>query len=299
MTLTKCVREVERQLLDAKLFFGHGTDNAFDEAAWLVMSAVGIDPGAGQVDWQQVLNAPQQSAVKQLAETRIETRKPLAYLIKQAWFAGHEFYIDERAIIPRSHLGEWIPGRLEPWLGRTPVKAALDLCAGSGCIAVAIALAFPEVKVDAVDVSSVALEVAAINIKQHAMGQRVRLLQGDLFNAIAEAARYDLIVCNPPYVSDRSMKVLPPEHCFEPKMALAGGSDGLHFVHRVLTEAHRYLKKKGRLFVEAGSAADAVEKTWPSVPFTWLASLTGKSGVLTLTAGELDSYGEHLHRREQ
>ena len=297
MTLADWVGQVERQLVDAELFFGHGTDSAFDEAAWLVMSAAGIDPGAVPVDWQQALSDAQQSAVKQLAERRIETRKPLAYLVKQAWFAGHEFYIDERAIIPRSHLGEWIPGRFEPWLGRTPVKAVLDLCTGSGCIAVAVALAFPEAEVDAVDISTAALEVAAINIEQHALGQRIRLLQGDLFHAIAEAVRYDLIICNPPYVSDQSMASLPPEHCFEPRLALAGGRDGLDFVHRVLTEARRHLKKTGRLFVEAGSAA-AVEKTWPNVPFTWLAALTGESAVLTLTAAELDGYGEHIMRPE-
>ena len=297
MTLADWVGQVERQLVDAELFFGHGTDSAFDEAAWLVMSAAGIDPGAEPVDWQQALSDAQQSAVKQLAERRIETRKPLAYLVKQAWFAGHEFYIDERAIIPRSHLGEWIPGRFEPWLGRTPVKTVLDLCTGSGCIAVAVALAFPEAEVDAVDISTAVLEVAAINIEQHALGQRIRLLQGDLFHAIAEAVRYDLIICNPPYVSDQSMASLPPEHCFEPRLALAGGRDGLDFVHRVLTEARRHLKKTGRLFVEAGSAA-AVEKTWPSVPFTWLAALTGESAVLTLTAAELDGYGEHIMRPE-
>ena len=298
MTLADWVGQVERQLVNAELFFGHGTDSAFDEAAWLVMSAAGIDPGAEPVDWQQALSDAQQSAVKQLAERRIETRKPLAYLVKQAWFAGHEFYIDERAIIPRSHLGEWIPGRFEPWLGRTPVKTVLDLCTGSGCIAVAVALAFPEAEVDAVDISTAALEVAAINIEQHALGQRIRLLQGDLFHAIAEAVRYDLIICNPPYVSDQSMASLPPEHCFEPRLALAGGRDGLDFVHRVLTEARRHLKKTGRLFVEAGSAAAAVEKTWPNVPFTWLASLTGESAVLTLTAAELDGYGEHIMRPE-
>ena len=298
MTLADWVGQVERQLVDAELFFGHGTDSAFDEAAWLVMSAAGIDPGAEPVDWQQALSDAQQSAVKQLAERRIETRKPLAYLVKQAWFAGHEFYIDERAIIPRSHLGEWIPDRFEPWLGRTPVKAVLDLCTGSGCIAVAVALAFPEAEVDAVDISTAALEVAAINIEQHALGQRIRLLQGDLFHAIPEAVRYDLIICNPPYVSDQSMASLPPEHFFEPRLALAGGRDGLGFVHRVLTEARRHLKKTGRLFVEAGSAAAAVEKTWPNVPFTWLAALTDESGVLTLTAAELDGYGEHIMRPE-
>jgi len=293
MTLADWVGQVEQQLVDAELFFGHGTDSAFDEAVWLVMSAAGIDPSVEPVDWQRVLSDTQQSAVKQLADRRIETSKPLAYLLKQAWFAGHEFYIDERAIIPRSHLGEWIPGRFEPWLGRTPVKTVLDLCTGSGCIAVAIALAFPEAVIDAADISTAALEVAAINIEQHALGRRIRLLQGDLFHAIAEAGRYDLIICNPPYVSDQSMVSLPPEHCFEPRLALAGGRDGLDFVHRVLTEAGRNLKETGRLFVEVGNAA-GVEKIWPSVPFTWLTALTGESAVLTLTAAELDRYGEHF-----
>ena len=298
MTFSDRVGQVEQQLVDAELFFGHGTDSAFDEAAWLVMSAAGIDPSVESVDWQQTLSDTQQSAVKQLAERRIETREPLAYLVKQAWFAGHEFYIDERVIIPRSHLGEWIPGRFEPWLGRTPVKAVLDLCTGSGCIAVAIALAFPEVVVDAADISPAALEVAAVNIEQHALGQRIRLLQGDLFHAVANAVRYDLIICNPPYVSDQSMASLPPEHCFEPRLALAGGCDGLDFVHRVLTEARRNLKKTGRLFVEAGSAA-AVEKAWSSVPFTWLASLTGEPAVLTLTAAELNGYREYFTQPER
>jgi len=298
MTLANFVGEVERQLIDAELFFGHGTDSAFDEAAWLVMVAAGIDPSAEQVDWQQALNYSQQSAVKELAERRIKTRKPLAYLVNQTWFAGHEFYIDERAIIPRSHLGEWIPGRFEPWLGRTPIKAVLDLCTGSGCIAVAVALAFPEAEVDATDISTAALDVAAINIERHALGQRIRLLQGDLFHAISEAVRYDLIICNPPYVSDQTIVSLPQEHSFEPRLALTGGRDGLDVVHRVLTEARRYLKKTGRLFMETGNAA-AVEKTWSSVPFTWLASLTGESAVLTLTAVELNGYREHFTQPER
>ena len=298
MTLANFVGEVERQLIDAEVFFGHGTDSAFDEAAWLVMVAAGIDPSAEQVDWQQALNYSQQSAVKELAERRIKTRKPLAYLVNQTWFAGHEFYIDERAIIPRSYLGEWIPGRFEPWLGRTPIKAVLDLCTGSGCIAVAVALAFPEAEVDATDISTAALDVAAINIERHALGQRIRLLQGDLFHAISEAVRYDLIICNPPYVSDQTIVSLPQEHSFEPRLALTGGRDGLDVVHRVLTEARRYLKKTGRLFMETGNAA-AVEKTWSSVPFTWLASLTGESAVLTLTAAELNGYREHFTQPER
>jgi ribosomal protein L3 glutamine methyltransferase len=298
MTLAKFVGEVERQLIDAKLFFGHGTDSAFDEAAWLVMVAAGIDPSAEQVDWQQALNYSQQSAVKELAERRIKTRKPLAYLVNQTWFAGHEFYIDERTIIPRSHLGEWIPGRFEPWLGGAPIKEVLDLCTGSGCIAVAVALAFPEAEVDATDISIAALDVAAINIERHALGQRIRLLQGDLFHAISEAVRYDLIICNPPYVSDQTIASLPQEYSFEPRLALTGGRDGLDFVYRVLTEASWYLKKTGRLFMETGNAA-AVEKIWSSVPFTWLASLTGESAVLTLTAEELNGYREYFTQPER
>jgi ribosomal protein L3 glutamine methyltransferase len=298
MTFADCVEQVERQLICARLFFGHGTDNAFDEATWLVMLAAGIDLNTDHMNWQQALSDTQQAAVEQLAKRRIETRKPLAYLVRRAWFAGHEFYIDERAIIPRSHIGEWIPDRFEPWLRRAPVKTVLDLCTGSGCIAVAIALAFPEAKVDAADISSIALQVAAINIKKHALDQRIRLLQGDLFQVVTEAAPYDLIICNPPYVSDQSMAFLPPEYCFEPQLALGGGSDGLDIIHRVLTEARRHLNKAGRLFVEVGSAAKAVEKTWPTVPFTWLAAFTGESAVLTLTARELERHGEHLMQPE-
>ena len=174
----------------------------------------------------------------------------------------------------------------------------LDLCTGSGCIAVAVALAFPEAEVDATDISTAALDVAAINIERHALGQRIRLLQGDLFHAISEAVRYDLIICNPPYVSDQTIVSLPQEHSFEPRLALTGGRDGLDVVHRVLTEARRYLKKAGRLFMETGNAA-AVEKTWSSVPFTWLASLTGESAVLTLTAVELNGYREHFTQPER
>jgi ribosomal protein L3 glutamine methyltransferase len=299
MTLTDWVGQVERQLVDAKLFFGHGTDNAFDEAAWLVMSAAGIDLNAKLVNWRQVLSDSQQSSLRKLVERRIESRKPLAYLLKNAWFAGLQFYIDERAIIPRSYIGEWISVRFEPWLGGTPVKAVLDLCTGSGCIAIALALAFPKAKVDAADISTAALEVAAINIERYALGQRIRLLQGDLFHANTEAVRYDLIICNPPYVSDQSMASLPVEYGFEPRLALAGGRDGLDFVHRVLTEVRPHLKETGRLFMEAGSTAAVVEKTWPGIPFTWLSALTGECAVLTLTAAELDRYGEHFAQPER
>jgi len=292
---------VERQLLDANLVFGHGVDNAFDEAVWLVMSASGIDAGAETVDWQLVLNTEQKVAVQNLTKQRIKSRKPLAYILNRAWFAGHEFFIDERAIIPRSYIGEWISDRFVPWLPDVEIKAALDLCTGSGCIAISVALAFPEARIDAADISYRALEVASINVMRHALGERVHLLRSDLFKAISGDNQYDLIVCNPPYVSDQIMASLPLEYGFEPKLALAGGGDGLFFISRMLAESSQYLSNDGSIFIEVGGAANAIEKMWPKVPFTWLTSLTGESVILLLTAEELNTYSQYFnqHGRQQ
>mgnify|MGYP001164096666 CR=1 FL=1 len=293
MILSDLVSKVEQQLLDAELYFGHGTDNAFDEAAWLVLFAAGIDVSSDHIDWQQVLNGRQRSAIEGLTWKRINTRRPLAYLVNQAWFAGYELYVDERAIVPRSHLGELITERFQPWLGTKPVTKVLDLCTGSGCLAVAIALAFSEAQVDAVDLSPAALEVATINIARYAVDSQIRLLEGDLFNIVPDE-RYDLIVCNPPYVSEELLGKLSREHSFEPRIAFAGGSNGLDVVRRLLAEARRYLTNKGLLFVEAGSAAENVDQTWPRVPFTWLSSASGESVVFTLTAEDLDRYRNDL-----
>ena len=289
MILVDWVNKVEQQLLSADLFFGHGTDNAFDEAAWLVMYAAGIDVGSEHINWQQVVPDRYQPAIEVLAGRRAKTRRPLAYLINRAWCAGYEFYIDERAIVPRSHLGEWIPDRFQPWLGRRTVTKVLDLCTGSGCLAVAIALTFPEAHIDAVDLSPAALEVAAINIERYAVNSQIRLLEGDLFDVLPEG-KYDLIVCNPPYVSDDLLDTLSTEHSFEPRMAFAGGSHGLDVLRRLLVDAHSYLTDTGILFVEAGTAAENVERTWSGVPFTWLSSVNGESVVFSLTSSDLDHY---------
>ena len=289
MTLADWVGKVEQRLLDAELFFGHGTDNAFDEAVWLVMFAVGIDVGADHIDWQQQLDSRHQAAIEALLRKRITTRRPLAYLVNQAWLAGYEFYIDERAIVPRSHLGEWIPERFQPWLGERVVTKVLDLCTGSGCLAVAIALAFPEAQVDAVDLSPAALEVAAINVERHAVNTQIRLLEGDLFDVVPRE-QYDLIVCNPPYVSDELLGTLSSEHGFEPHIAFAGGINGLDIVRRLLTEVRPYLTNTGILFVEAGSASEDVDQAWPTVPFTWILSANDEAVVFTLTAEDLDRY---------
>jgi len=290
MTLDDMVAQVESKLANAGLFFGHGTDNALDEAVWLVLAAGGFDVGDSEPPWESTLREQQIQDIQKLLERRLTTRQPLAYLINRAWFAGHEFFIDQRAIVPRSHIGEWIPDRFEPWLPTDDVTSILDLCTGSGCIAVALALAFPEARVDATDLSGAALEVAAINAKRHEVTDRVRLLQGDLFSAVQDQ-RYDLIVCNPPYVSNELMRGLPEEYRFEPELAFTGGIKGLDFIERLLREVSNYLTPQGLLIVEAGSAQSAVEDAYPNLPFMWLMSQSEEAVVFALTAGELTASG--------
>ena len=290
MTLNDMVAQVESKLANAGLFFGHGTDNALDEAVWLVLAAGGFDVGDSEPPWESTLREQQIQDIQKLLERRLTTRQPLAYLINRAWFAGHEFFIDQRAIVPRSHIGEWIPDRFEPWLPTDDVTSILDLCTGSGCIAVALALAFPEARVDATDLSGAALEVAAINAKRHEVTDRVRLLQGDLFSAVQDQ-RYDLIVCNPPYVSNELMRGLPEEYRFEPELAFTGGIKGLDFIERLLREVSNHLTPQGLLIVEAGSAQSAVEDAYPNLPFMWLMSQSEEAVVFALTAGELTASG--------
>jgi len=290
MTLDDMLAQVESKLANAGLFFGHGTDNALDEAVWLVLAAGGFDVGDSEPPWESTLREQQIQDIQKLLERRLTTRQPLAYLINRAWFAGHEFFIDQRAIVPRSHIGEWIPDRFEPWLPTDDVTSILDLCTGSGCIAVALALAFPEARVDATDLSGAALEVAAINAKRHEVTDRVRLLQGDLFSAVQDQ-RYDLIVCNPPYVSNELMRGLPEEYRFEPELAFTGGIKGLDFIERLLREVSNHLTPQGLLIVEAGSAQSAVEDAYPNLPFMWLMSQSEEAVVFALTAGELTASG--------
>jgi ribosomal protein L3 glutamine methyltransferase len=291
MKLVDCVSEVEQQLQHAKLYFGHGTDNARDEAAWLVMAASGINVGTFDGDWTQELSVQQLAETEKLVLKRIHSGQPLAYILNSAWFAETEFYIDDRAIVPRSHIGEWIPECFEPWLDPTGVQDVLDLCTGGGCIAVALALVLNQARFDAVDISTDALAVAAINARRHAVSDRIRLIQSDLFTALPDH-RYDLILCNPPYVADQLMDELPLEYSHEPEIAFSGGSDGLTIIRQVLAESRAHLTQRGLLVVEAGSAALAVESAWPTVPFTWLMSANGESVVFVLSADELDAFGQ-------
>ena len=285
-TLRHCVEEVARQLTEANLWFGHGTDNAWDEAVWLVMCAADITISENVIDWQQTLSTAQGCAVTNLANQRITSRQPLAYLVGHAWFAGYRFDVDSRVIVPRSHLGEWIVEQLQPWLDPASVMEALDLCTGSGCIAIALALEFPEATIDATDLSAAALVVANQNVQRHGVSDRVHLFEGDLLEPISDRC-YNLIVCNPPYVDATTMTMLPDEYQHEPAIAFAGGEDGLAIVRRLLADVEPRLMAGGSLLVEVGAAASGVELAWPTVPFTWLVSDDGDPVIFLLSKEEL------------
>ena len=254
------LRETAQRFSHAGLHYGHGTHNAKEEAAWLISSVLGY------LLEEEVAPTARQK-IEALVRRRIRQRLPLAYLLKEAWLGEHAFYIDQRAIVPRSFIAELLRERFEPWLLREP-KRALDLCTGSGCLAVLLALEFPKTRIDAADLSPQALAVARINIKQHDLGKRIRAVRSDLFGALGEQ-KYDLIISNPPYVTARSMRKLPKEYRHEPAMSLAAGKDGLDLVHRILVEAKPHLTPNGLLVCEIGGNRKALERAYPKIEFTW------------------------------
>lgn len=283
------IEYAEKRFVEEQLSFGHGTDNAFDEAVWLVLAAAQISGDELESIWSTELTPIQESAARALIAKRINTRLPAAYLTNEAQFAGLSFYVDERVIVPRSHLGEFIPGRFSPWLRDRGINHILDLCTGSGCIAIALAKVFPDAKVWASDICDDALAVAAINVQRHRLADRVQLVRSDLFKAIPRIC-FDLIVSNPPYVSTDAMNHLPPEYQAEPPSALEAGEWGLESLRVIFARAHEFLGKEGTLIVEAGSAASAVEHLYPSVPFVWLTGSDGESRVCVLSKAELVQY---------
>jgi ribosomal protein L3 glutamine methyltransferase len=273
------------------LSYGHGTDNAIDEASWLLLDVLGLSPLQAP-DYQRPLNAEDCMHCNAAVEQRVTHRRPTAYLTGTAWFAGHEFRCDDRALVPRSPLAEWIVG---DFFGMLPEKHGLrllDLCTGGGCIAIACAHALPGAQVDASDISADALRLAAENVELHGLQDRLRLLHGSLFEPAS--GRYDLIVSNPPYVDAGDIAAMPAEFHHEPALGLASGPDGLDFVRRLLLEAEHYLGAEGLLVVEVGNSAPALEAAYPMLPFTWLEFEQGGDGIFVLTKSELDTHSGEL-----
>ena len=274
----------------AELWFGHGTDNAVDEAAELVFFAAGLRHDQADEVYGQVLKPKQRAAALELIERRIRERVPAAYLTHRMWFAGHEFYVDERVLVPRSPIAELIEARFSPWIDASKVQRVLDIGTGSGCIAIATALALPKAKVDAADISSDALAVTRMNIERHSVQRRVRAVQSDVFDGL-QGERYEVIVSNPPYVGDEEMAGLPEEYRREPSTGLHGGRDGLDIVHRILDQAAAHLQPHGILIVEVGNSEEALVAARPRLPFTWLEFERGGGGVFVLTREQLAARG--------
>lgn len=287
------IRYGASQFNRAGLTFGHGHDSPIDEAAQLVMHVLRLPPDIPPSYGQARVTADEKRQILALFDRRIEERKPAAYLVGEAWFAGLAFKSDPRALVPRSPIAELILAGFEPWLGHRPVHRALDLCTGSGCIAIAMAVHQPHWQVDAVDLSEDALALAAENAASLDVAGRVRLLQSDLFAAL-RGQRYELIVSNPPYVPVGDVPVLPPEYAYEPSMGLAAGDDGLDLALRILRDAPDHLTEDGLLVVEVGDSEAALVELLPEVPFNWIEFKVGQMGVFALDAEPLRDARERV-----
>ena len=280
---------------EAGLVFGHGTDNALDESAALVMHALHLGRDLPDDYLDAVLNETERQQVMHLIESRVSTRKPAAYLIHEAWFAGLPFYVDERVLVPRSPIAELIANRFSPWVVPERIGSILDLCTGSGCIAIACAYAFPDARVLATDISADALAVARENINRHGLAQRVQLLESSLFERIDER-QFDLIVSNPPYVSHEEVQQLPHEFHHEPVLGLSAGEDGLDVVVQILKNASRHLRDNGILVVEVGCSQQALVGQYPDIPFLWLDFEQGGEGVFLLEQIQLKRHQPDFDR---
>jgi len=293
MTVEQLIRRGAAQLEAASLCYGHGSDNAFDEAAELVLFAAGLRHQDAPGIYSQVLSNEQTLGALSLIQQRIDRRIPAAYLTRRMWFAGHEFYVDERVLVPRSPIAEVIEMHFAPWIDAALVHRALDIGTGSGCIAIATALALPQAQVDAADISTDALAVTEINIQKHKLTDRVRAVQADVFEGMT-GKRYDLIVSNPPYVSSVEVAGLPGEYKHEPQLGLLAGDDGLSIVRRILARAEKHLTPHGLLVVEVGDTEATLLAAYPRVPFTWLEFERGGGGVFVLTTAQLNEHRKDL-----
>lgn len=286
-TVRDMMRFAVSRFTEAGLFFGHGSDNAWDESAYLLLHTLNLPLDRLEPFMDARLTSDERALVLKIIRRRISERLPAAYLTNEAWLGEHRFYVDRRVIVPRSHIAELLREQLTPWIDDPwAVQSALDLCTGSGCLAILAALAFPESTVDAIDISPDALAVARRNVGDYGLESRVNLIESDAFAAVP-GKRYDVIISNPPYVNAESMADLPEEYLREPVLALASGEDGLDFTRILLREANDHLNPGGLLVVEIGNNRDELEQAFPDTPFTWLDTAAGDGFVFMLRKEEL------------
>ena len=286
-TLRDLLRFAVSRFNEAQLFFGHGSDNAWDEAVYLLLRSLHLPLDRLEPFLEARLTSDERSLVLRLIERRIQERLPVAYLTNEAWLGEYRFYVDQRVIVPRSFIAELLREQLAPWLDDADaVTSVLDLCTGSGCLAILAAHSFPAASIDAVDLSPDALAVARRNVADYDLAAPIRLVEGNLFAAV-KSQRYDLIISNPPYVNAAAMATLPDEYRHEPELALASGEDGLDLTRAILAAARRHLKPQGLLVVEIGHNREALEAAFPATPFTWLDTSAGDQYVFLLHREEL------------
>ncbi|MDO6442460.1 MULTISPECIES: 50S ribosomal protein L3 N(5)-glutamine methyltransferase [unclassified Marinobacter] len=284
-TVRDYLRFASSQFSASRVFFGHGTDNVWDEAVQLVMRSLHLPLENNTLFLDARLTRGERELVLERIRRRIEERVPMAYLLGEAWFMGMPFHVDERVLVPRSPIGELIENGFQPWLGDKPVGRVLDLCTGSGCIGIGVASVFEEAHVDLSDISQDALAVAASNIELHELSDRVRTIQSDVFASIS--GKYDIIVSNPPYVDAEDLADMPEEFHHEPALGLAAGNDGLDIAHRIIAGAAEHLTPGGLLVVEVGNSWVALDEAYPDLPFTWLEFSNGGDGVFAIAEQDL------------
>lgn len=287
-TVRDYLRYASTQFAASPLFFGHGTDNVWDEAVHLVMRSLNLPLENNTLFLDARLTRDERAMILDRIERRVNERVPLAYLLGEAWFMGMPFHVDERVLVPRSPIGELLENGLQPWLGDIEVNRLLDLCTGSGCIGIGAAMVFEDAKVDLSDISGDALAVAESNIDLHDVRNRVRTVRSDVFENIT--GRYDVILSNPPYVDAEDLADMPDEYHHEPELGLAAGTDGLDIAHRILAKAADHLTEDGLLIVEVGNSWVALDQAYPDLPFTWLEFENGGDGVFLLRAEDLRAW---------
>ncbi|MBO6009618.1 MAG: 50S ribosomal protein L3 N(5)-glutamine methyltransferase [Ruminobacter sp.] len=301
-TINDVVRYVTSYMIENNVYLGHGTDSYWDEALYLVLCLINLDPPGDPETMNAKLTDREKRNIARALTTRVRDRIPTAYLTNRAWFCGIEFYVDERVIIPRSPIGELINNGFAPYLRKTPSRI-LDMCTGSGCIALACANKYSaeDVSIDAVDISEDALDVCIRNIYNYGLEDVVIPIKSDLFDALNEDDKYDLIVCNPPYVDAADMEDMPDEYRAEPELALAAGNDGLDLVKVIIAEAPYYLADDGLIFVEVGNSRLSLEAEFPEVEFKWVEFKNGGDGVFVMTYDDLIEYAPYFeqYRREK